>query len=224
MSHRILLLIMFMLLVAIATLVPVSLADDGNYPGQATSVDQYISWSTGDYDQPTTDTRFAPDPRSSRKLWGQSGEDQSSSDETTATREENNTTAEQSPPVEVETVPAEQAVSDAESTQAAGSWSVSLSGGSSGDAPARLVDLILVQSGDLVFGHGTARTEDITQLVSAVGSVTTGLMSLDLISAEPAEVYRLTLDTEKRPATGSYTAYSSLGASWSGDASAEVSG
>lgn len=226
MSCRTLLLIIFTILAVTSALMAVSSAQDERYPGQASSVDQYLSWSNGDYDQPTYDTRFAKDPRSSRKLWGQESEDESGSLETAATRgESNNTTAEQSPDAAVEIAPAEQAASGTGANpQAAGSWSVTLSDGTSSDPEACTVDLILFQSGDLVFGHGTARTIDRTELVSAVGSIATGSMSLDLISSEPAEIYRLTLDTGKSPATGSYTAYSSQGDSWSGDASAEASG
>jgi len=163
------------------------------------SVDEYISYSRGDVPV-MSDPRFAPDPRSSRALWEKNKEAEAAEEpQVLAASEEN----------ETEEVAA--TVTPAAPADMAGNWSLELQ-----DSSSQRADLVLFQSGTLVFGHGTLSQGNDSRLVGAVGDVRGEVLSLDLITHDQADLFRLFLSAGGRSTSGSFEAYKVLGGSWSG--------
>ncbi|OPX78093.1 MAG: hypothetical protein A4E45_01545 [Methanosaeta sp. PtaB.Bin039] len=163
-------------------------------------VDKYISTSRGEV-SPVYDARFAPDPRSSRKAWNL-GTDEDEDANATGNGSADAGESVTSPP------PSEQPVSAPSLRAVSGSWALQMTGPST-----RSLDLELYQSGGTVFGHGSLKTGEVVDPVSAVGEVSGEVLTLRLVSSD--SLYSLDLGL-KEPVAGSYTAYSQFGDSWAG--------
>ncbi|NYT01788.1 MAG: hypothetical protein GKC10_03390 [Methanosarcinales archaeon] len=168
-------------------------------------VDQYIDYSRGDVPV-MSDPRFAPDPRSSRELWGKNNEEPASIEGQAAAASEENRTDEQPMPVEAPLPAAPAAPADM-----AGNWSLELQ-----DSASQRADLVLFQSGATVFGHGTLTQGNDSRLVGAVGDVQGEVLNLDLITHDQGDLFSLILSAGGRSTSGSFEAYRVLGGSWSG--------
>ncbi len=84
------------------------------------------------------------------------------------------------------------------------------------DQPMRHLDLALVQNMDAILGHGVLAEGNNTQRVVASGSQAGGRLSLDVTPVGSMDLYKLDISTDSHT-TGTYTAYSADGSTWSGD-------
>ena len=94
-----------------------------------------------------------------------------------------------------------------------GNWRLGLSGAIPG-----IVELLLVQNRDAVFGHGIISLAGGTNDFSASGWTAKDVLYLDLVNAEEMILYRFTLTMSKDFLSGSFIAYDALGRAWSGTA------
>lgn len=92
-----------------------------------------------------------------------------------------------------------------------GNWRLGLSGAMPG-----IVELLLVQNRDAVFGHGIISLTSGTNDISASGWTAKDVLYLDLVNAEEMILYRFTLTMSKDFLSGSFIAYDALGRTWSG--------
>ncbi len=91
-----------------------------------------------------------------------------------------------------------------------GVWSLDLTG-----ELARHIDLSLIQNKDAIMGHGTMTGGNGTQRVTASGGLTGNGLSLTVMPVGSLDLYRLDLSIDSQT-TGTFTAYSADGSSWSG--------
>ncbi len=96
-----------------------------------------------------------------------------------------------------------------------GNWKLDLLGGTPG-----VVELLLVQNRDLVFGRGTLSLagSSSTVAISASGGTVKDVLYLDLVDAKELTLYRCTLTISKDFLSGSFTAFDAQGRAWSGTA------
>lgn len=106
--------------------------------------------------------------------------------------------------------PPEQSVQNVNVT---GSWSLDLK-----DQIQRHLDLSLVQNREAVLGHGTLDGPNGTQRVTVSGSMMGGRLGLTAMLIDSLDLYKLNLSINSNT-NGTYTAYSTSGATWSGDVS-----
>lgn len=109
---------------------------------------------------------------------------------------------------------ASQIVSDVNVT---GPWSVDLGGQKS-----RHLDLTLTQNRDTVMGYGAMTSGNDTIRVTASGSIDGSNLNLAVMPADSLDVYKLSLSLNSHT-TGTYTAYSAGGETWSGDVTGTAS-
>lgn len=101
-------------------------------------------------------------------------------------------------------------VQSAQNVNVTGPWSLNLKGQTEG-----YLDLALVQNKEAVLGHGTLVGPNGTQRVTASGSLVGGRLELTAMLVDSLDLYRLNLSFDP-DTTGTYTAYSVGGATWSG--------
>lgn len=102
--------------------------------------------------------------------------------------------------------------------QLAGSWHLDLA-----DSITRSVNISLSQSGDVVFGTGSMTSGNVVQEVAAYGSVAGSKLELELLSMTDINLYQLALNLKMPSASGSYKAFGSANATWTGTATGSVS-
>ncbi len=96
---------------------------------------------------------------------------------------------------------------------AAGSWHLELSDGTS-------MDLDLHQSGARVFGVGSMTSSTAVQWAVASGDVTGNSLSLEVVPASGTTLYAISLDVSRLHLPGSYTVFSAAAAQSSGNVKA----
>jgi hypothetical protein len=96
----------------------------------------------------------------------------------------------------------------------AGRWSLELR-----DDRLRTLNLNLLQNGRVVFGRGDMIVDGMSQLASASGLISQEVLYLDIISLEDQTLYRCVLRPGTNSLSGSYYAFGSGGAVWSGTVS-----
>jgi hypothetical protein len=92
-----------------------------------------------------------------------------------------------------------------------GPWSLNLAG-----RIQRHLDLDLTQANSAVLGRGIINDPNGTQRVAASGSLVGGRLVLTAMLVDSLDLYKLNLSLNS-DITGAYTAYSAIGATWSGD-------
>lgn len=100
-----------------------------------------------------------------------------------------------------------------QSVNVSGPWSLDLK-----DQIQRHLDLALIQNKGVVWGHGVVEGPSGTQSVTASGSLAGGMLRLTAMLADSLDLYKLDLSLDANT-TGTYTAYSVRGDTWSGDVS-----
>ena len=101
----------------------------------------------------------------------------------------------------------------------AGKWRMSLNGGGS-EAAAKIMDIILIQSGDRLQGYGSITEGDSDALATATGAVSEEEISLEVKVNSQQEDYRLDLVHENGRLQGSYALYQAERLAESGNATA----
>ncbi len=94
-----------------------------------------------------------------------------------------------------------------------GDWSLDLI---ALDQDMRHMDLTLAQNKDVVMGYGAVIGGNDTQRVTASGSNAGGRLSLTVMPVDELYLYKLDMSFDLHT-TGTYTAYSTDGSTWSGD-------
>ncbi len=105
----------------------------------------------------------------------------------------------------------------------AGKWRMSLNGGGS-EAATKIMDIILIQSGDRLQGYGTIADGDSDALATATGAVSEGEISLDVKANSQKEDYRMNLVHENGRLQGRYELYQAERLAESGNATASRAG
>jgi len=105
----------------------------------------------------------------------------------------------------------------------AGKWRMSLNGGGS-EAAAKIMDIILIQSGDRLQGYGSITEGDSDALATATGAVSEEEISLEVKVNSQQEDYRLDLVHENGRLQGSYALYQAERLAESGNATANRPG
>ena len=103
----------------------------------------------------------------------------------------------------------------------AGKWRMSLIGG--GTESAKIMDIILIQSGDRLQGYGTILDGDSDYLATATGAVSEDEISLEVKVSSQQKDYRLDLVHENDRLQGSYQLYQAERLAGSGNATASRS-
>ena len=103
----------------------------------------------------------------------------------------------------------------------AGKWRMSLIGG--GTESAKIMDIILIQSGDRLQGYGTILDGDSDYLATATGAVSEDEISLQVKVSSQQKDYRLDLVHEDGRLQGSYALYQAERLAGSGNATARRS-
>ena len=103
----------------------------------------------------------------------------------------------------------------------AGKWRMSLIGG--GTESAKIMDIILIQSGDRLQGYGTILDGDSDYLATATGAVSEDEISLQVKVSSQQKDYRLDLVHENGRLQGSYALYQAERLAGSGNATANRS-
>ena len=103
----------------------------------------------------------------------------------------------------------------------AGKWRMSLIGG--GTESAKIMDIILIQSGDRLQGYGTILDGDSDYLATATGAVSEDEISLQVKVSSQQKDYRLDLVHENGRLQGSYALYQAERLAGSGNATASRS-
>ncbi len=101
----------------------------------------------------------------------------------------------------------------AQNVNVTGPWSLDLI---ALDQILRHLDIALVQNKDAIIGHGVLTGGNDSQRVIASGFQTGDRLSLTVMPINNLDLYKLDLSLDLHT-TGTYTAYSSSGATWSGD-------
>ena len=104
----------------------------------------------------------------------------------------------------------------------AGKWRMSLIGGGS-EAATKIMDMILIQSGDRLQGYGTILDGDSDYLATATGAVSEDEISLQVKVSSQQKDYRLDLVHENDRLQGSYQLYQAERLAGSGNATASRS-
>ena len=104
----------------------------------------------------------------------------------------------------------------------AGKWRMSLKGGR--PEAAKIMDIILIQSGDRLQGYGSITEGDSDALATATGDVSQGEISLEVKVNSQKEDYRMNLVHEDGRLQGSYEVYQADKLAESGNATASRSG
>ncbi len=104
-----------------------------------------------------------------------------------------------------------QSTSTSSPSNIAGSLSLVLT-----DSTIRSVTIALTQSGDIVFGKGSMIAGGVTGDVAATGSVSGGKLDMDLLSMNDVFLYKLAIDISGKSLSGSYRAFGSSSAPWTG--------
>jgi hypothetical protein len=92
-----------------------------------------------------------------------------------------------------------------------GNWNLNLQGGMPG-----IVDLLLVQNRDAVFGRGTMYFAGSANAISASGQAIEDVLNLDLVNGNQMTLYRCTLTISRGFLSGSFIALDAYGHAWSG--------
>jgi hypothetical protein len=177
------------------------------------------------------DTRFAPTPQASRKIWandtgvnftmpstlsggGSNPQESRAQAEATATSQNQSTNTQSVTPTQA---PTETPQTTSEPTAAAGnvsgSWMFELN-----DNTLKEMVLTLFQSEGAVFGTGSMKDGNNTFPVTASGSTDGENLSLDVTTSGSINMYKLALTASGDSASGDYKAFSSDGQSWTGTA------
>lgn len=160
--------------------------------------------SSMDWSMPKTLSETAKDPKASRaEAEAASSKENSAPAGAEATTEKNTTT----PALSTELPPAQVTL-----PSLGGSWSFALN-----DSVQRSTALTLFQKDDQLFGAGKMRVENSTIDAAVSGQVFgDGTVRLDIITINPIDLYRLSLNLNGDMASGEYSAFSASGESWSG--------
>jgi len=78
------------------------------------------------------------------------------------------------------------------------------------------INLALVQNRDAIIGYGTLNADNETHKIIVSGSLENGRLKLAVTPTDSQDLYKLDLSLDVHT-TGTYTAYSTSGATWSGD-------
>lgn len=105
----------------------------------------------------------------------------------------------------------------------AGKWRMSLNGGGS-EAATKIMDIILIQSGDRLQGYGSITEDDSDALATATGDVSQDEISLEVKVNSQKEDYRMNLVHENGRLQGSYALYQAERLAESGNATASRAG
>lgn len=105
----------------------------------------------------------------------------------------------------------------------AGKWRMSLIGGGS-EVATKIMDIILIQSGDRLQGYGSIADGDSDSLATATGAVSEDEIRLEVKVNSQQEDYRLDLVHEDGRLQGSYELYQGERLAGSGNATASRSG
>jgi len=100
----------------------------------------------------------------------------------------------------------------------AGKWRMSLTG--DGTESAKIMDIILIQSGERLQGYGSITEGDSDALATATGAVSEDEISLEVKVNSQQEDYRLDLIHEESSMQGSYVLYQAERLAESGNATA----
>ena len=79
-----------------------------------------------------------------------------------------------------------------------------------------ILDLMLVQNNDAVFGRGILTYAGTAKDMSASGWTAKDVLYLDLVDLQNMIMYRCTLTMSGNNLSGSFSAYDALGGRWSG--------
>ena len=104
----------------------------------------------------------------------------------------------------------------------AGKWRMSLNDG--GPEAAKIMDIILIQSGDRLQGYGSITEGDSDALATATGAVSEDEISLEVKVNSQQEDYRLDMVHENGRLQGSYALYQAERLAESGNATASRTG
>jgi len=104
----------------------------------------------------------------------------------------------------------------------AGKWRMSLAG--DGTESAKIMDIILIQSGERLQGYGSITEGDSDALATATGAVSEDEISLEVKVNSQQEDYRLDLIHEESSMQGSYALYQAEKLAESGNATASRTG
>ena len=104
----------------------------------------------------------------------------------------------------------------------AGKWRMSLIGGGS-EAATKIMDMILIQSGDRLQGYGSIADGDSDALATATGALSEDEISLEVKVNSQQKDYRLDLVHENGRLQGSYELYQAERLAESGNATARRS-
>ena len=105
----------------------------------------------------------------------------------------------------------------------AGKWRMNLNWGGP-EAATKIMDIILIQSGDRLQGYGTIADGDSDALATATGAVSEDEISLEVKVNSQQEDYRLDLVHENGSMQGSYALYQAERLAESGNATASRQG
>ena len=105
----------------------------------------------------------------------------------------------------------------------AGKWRMSLTGGGS-EAATKIMDIILIQSGDRLQGYGSITEDDSDALATATGDVSQDEISLEVKVNSQKEDYRMNLVHEDGRLQGRYEFYQAERLAESGNATASRAG
>jgi len=160
--------------------------------------------SSMDWTMPKTLSETAKDPKASRaEAEAASSAEKSATTVAEASSEENASTMAQS----TELPPAQVAL-----PSLGGSWSIALN-----DSVQRSMALTLFQKDDQLLGAGKMRVENSTIDAAVSGQVFgDGTARLDIITINPIDLYKLSLNLNGDMASGEYSALSASGESWTG--------
>jgi hypothetical protein len=182
----------------------------------------------------TGDTRFAPTPQASRKIWanatgvdftmpstlsggGNNPQESRAQAEATATQDQSTSTQDVAADTTTTQTPVETSQTTSEPTAAAGnvsgSWMFELN-----DNTLKDMVLTLFQSEGTVFGTGSMRDGNSTFPVTASGSTDGENLNLDVTTSGSINIYKLVLKASGDSASGDYKAFSADGQSWTGTA------
>ncbi|MGA9100160.1 MAG: hypothetical protein WB392_14650 [Methanotrichaceae archaeon] len=100
---------------------------------------------------------------------------------------------------------------EVENVNATGTWSLDLLG-----EPTRHIDLSITQNKDAIMGYGAISGGNGTQRVTASGSLSGDKIVLTVMPINSLDLYKLDLSIDPHT-SGTYTAYSASGDTWSGD-------
>lgn len=174
---------------------------------------RWVARETTDYlADPIFDEAMAPSASSAVGNFTESSEDSRARNET----EENRTTA---PVVETAAVQSEVPVIDL-----AGKWILRMADGKDGQGAGKIMEIILIQTGDRMQGYGTILDEDSQIPATATGSISQDDINLDVKLTEQKENYRLSLTLVGSQLEGSYQLYDMQKLSERGNATATRSG